>query len=94
MLVKTAQEPASYTPAGSSPARTLDVPMVMGFPSAVSVAGNWQPLASRSAKDPATIPGRMNVMEVLMLSLVMGMVMLCVGGRNLVTERAHFHPGA
>ncbi|CAM5730865.1 hypothetical protein SBADM41S_07484 [Streptomyces badius] len=29
-----------------------------------------------------------------MLSLVMGMVMLCVGGRNLATERAHFHPGA
>ncbi|MFD0422113.1 hypothetical protein [Streptomyces parvus] len=94
MLVKTAQEPASYTPAGSSPARTLDVPIVMGFSSAVSAEGNWQPLANRSAKVPATIPGRMNFMEVLMLPLVMGMAMLCVGGWNLVTERAHFYPWA
>ncbi len=76
MLVKTAQEPASYTPAGSSPARTLEVPMVMGFSSAVSVVGNRQPPANRSAKNPATIPGRMNFMEVLMLPLVMGMAML------------------
>ncbi|GHF41759.1 hypothetical protein GCM10010504_06980 [Streptomyces griseus] len=70
--------------------------MVIGFSSAVSAGDNWQPPANSRAKDPATIPGRMNFMEVLMgplvMGMLMGMAMSCVGGGNLVTGRGRFYP--
>ncbi|GAB2909077.1 hypothetical protein GCM10027028_01090 [Streptomyces sundarbansensis] len=69
------------------------MPMVMGFSSAESVGGNWQPPVSRRARNPATIPGRMKVMEVLMLPLFMGMATMRRWG-NLVTQRARFYPWA